>query len=40
MDNQDVFLEQTLLEESRISAEELETARRYSIVTRSISSTP
>ncbi|MHC4709688.1 MAG: GspE/PulE family protein [Planctomycetota bacterium] len=31
MHNQDVFLEQTLLEEARVSAEELETARRYSI---------
>jgi type IV pilus assembly protein PilB len=31
MHNQDVFLEQTLLEEQRVSAEELETARRYSI---------
>jgi type IV pilus assembly protein PilB len=31
MHNQDVFLEQTLLEEGRVSAEELETARRYSI---------
>jgi type IV pilus assembly protein PilB len=31
MHNQDVFLEQTLLEEARVNAEELETARRYSI---------
>ncbi|MHC4219348.1 MAG: GspE/PulE family protein, partial [Planctomycetota bacterium] len=31
MHNQDVFLEQTLLEEGRVSDEELETARRYSI---------
>jgi type IV pilus assembly protein PilB len=31
MHNQDVFLEQTLLEGARVSAEELETARRYSI---------
>lgn len=31
MHNQDVFLEQTLLEEGRITAEELESARRYGI---------
>ncbi|MHC4319159.1 MAG: GspE/PulE family protein [Planctomycetota bacterium] len=31
MHNQDVFLEQTLLEEARVSAEELESARRYAI---------
>jgi type IV pilus assembly protein PilB len=32
MHNQDVFLEQTLLEEARVSAEELETARRAPFV--------
>ena len=31
MHNQDVFLEQTLLEEGRITAEQLEDARRYGI---------
>ena len=31
MHNQDVFLEQTLLEEGRVTTEELETARRYAI---------
>jgi type IV pilus assembly protein PilB len=31
MHNQDVFLEQTLLEEARITAEQLEAARRYGI---------
>ena len=31
MHNQDVFLEQTLLEEGRVTAEQLEEARRYGI---------
>ena len=31
MHNQDVFLEQTLLEEGRVTTEQLEGARRYGI---------
>ncbi len=31
MHNQDVFLEQTLLEEGRVTAEQLDAARRYGI---------
>ena len=31
MHNQDVFLEQTLLEEGQVTQEQLETTRRYAI---------